>query len=86
MREGGDEGPRRVDQRAPDPLAVGGGDEQAVGVVHLGAVVVGAAGWFSPLRNMLVSGAMPSVATGARRNRRACTSSTVSVPGRTTKR
>jgi glucan biosynthesis protein len=38
-------------------------------------------GWFSPKKNMLVSGAMPSVATFSRRNRRARTSITVSPPG-----
>ena len=63
------------------------GHEQAVAVVHLGAEVAGR-GWFSPCWYMLVSGARPSIATGARpleararRNRRCCTSTTVAVAG-----
>ncbi|MCY1366647.1 hypothetical protein D9M69_535510 [compost metagenome] len=48
-----------------------------------------AMGWFSPERNMLVSGAMPRVFTGPapeRRNTRALTVVVVCWPGRITKR
>ncbi len=59
---------------------VGVEEQQAVGVVHFGPVVLDrAACAFSPLKNMLVSGAMPILPTFLRRKTRLSTSTSVCV-------
>ncbi len=50
---------RRIDERAPDPLAAAGPHREAVGVVDLRTPVVVDAAIVLAVWNMLVSGAMP---------------------------